>query len=275
MSALEYGSISEYLGGEFSRRKLKNTAYSLRAFARDLRISPSRLSEVMKGNQGLSETSIDVMAERLTPKVRERKFLKDLVLAEHSRNKLVRIEARKRLEESRKSESFKKLKEDQFRVIADWYHGAILELISLSTFEPDFVWISRRLGIAPSVAEVAVQRLEKLGLLVREPGGAWKANPEAFSAFSDTPSSAIRKFHGQILGLHADSLREDPMNDRLLLSMIMGVPKSRLSEFKDEMQKFMTQFWQRIETDPKDDLYSLSIQLCPVRNRRPQETKNV
>lgn len=274
MSTLESNSISEYLGGEFSRRKVRNPGYSLRAFARDLQISPSRLSEVMKGQQGLSETSVDTMAERLTQKPRERKFLKDLVLSQHSRNANVRAEALRRIQEVRRSESFRRLREDEFRIISDWYHGAILEMIQVEGFQPDIKWIARRLGIATSSARAAVERLEKLGLLARHADGQWVARTEAFSAFSEHPSSAIRKFHLQILGMHADSLREDHLNDRQFLSMVLAVPRVKLPDFKIEMQKFMTQFWQKIESDSKDDLYSLSVQLCPVRNRRPEEKEN-
>lgn len=273
MLSLESNSISELLGKEFSRRKQRNTSYSLRAFARDLRISPSRLSEVLSGHEGLSEKTVDGIAETLAKKPLERKFIKDLVLAEFSRNQKVREAARERVDEARKAESFRRLKEDQFRVIADWYHGAILELIQVKGFQDDPRWIGRKLGIAASTASAALARLQNSGLIERGPQG-WIARPEAYSAFSEMPSGAIRRFHLQILSLHADSLREDPMPERLFLSMILAIPRSRLQEFQDEMNKFATQFWQKIEHEPKDDLYSLSLQLCPVRNRRPEGDKN-
>ncbi len=274
MLNMESTSISELLGKEFSRRKQRNTSYSLRAFARDLRLSPSRLSEVLNGKEGLSEKTVDGIAGALTKKIVEKKFIKDLVLAEFSRNEKVRASAKARVEEARKAESFRRLKEDQFRVISDWYHGAILELIQVAGFQDEPQWIARRLGIAPATASAALSRLQNLGLIERNKDGGWVAKPEAYSAFSDMPSSAIRRFHLQVLSMHADSLREDPMHERLFLSMILAIPRSRIPEFQDEMNKFATQFWQKIENEPKDDLYSLSLQLCPVRNRRPEGEKN-
>jgi uncharacterized protein (TIGR02147 family) len=270
MLNMESNSISELLGTEFSRRKLRNTSYSLRAFARDLHLSPSRLSEVMSGKEGLSEKTVDGIAATLSKKPLERKFIKDLVLSEFSRNEKVREAARERVEETRKAESFRRMKEDQFRVISDWYHGAILELIQVEGFQDDPKWIGRKLGIPATTAASALTRLENLGLVERKKEGGWVAKTEAYSAFSEIPSSAIRKFHHQILSMHADSLREDPMLDRQFLSMILAIPRSRLQEFQEEMNKFATQFWQKIENEPKDDLYSLSLQLCPVRNRRPE-----
>lgn len=273
MLSLESDSISELLGTEFSRRKQRNTSYSLRAFARDLRLSPSRLSEVLNGKEGLSEKTVDGIASTLTKKSVERGYIKDLVLAEFSRNSKVRAAAKERVDEMRKAESFRRLKEDQFRVISDWYHAAILELVHLPEFQEQPAWIAKRLGIPSVTAGSALSRLQTLGLLERGADGKWTAKPEAYSAFSDMPSTAIRRFHHQVLNMHSDSLREDPMHDRQFLSMIVAIPRSRLEEFKSEMNKFATQFWQKIEDEPKDDLYSLSLQLCPVRNRRPQGDK--
>lgn len=270
MLSMQFNSISELLGVEFSRRKQRNTSYSLRAFARDLRLSPSRLSEVLNGKEGLSEKTVDVIASTLTKKSVERGYIKDLVLAEFSRNSKVRESAKIRVDEMRKAESLRRLREDQFRVISDWYHSAILELVHLPDFNEEPEWIAQRLGIPAVTASKALFRLHNLGLLSRQADGKWIAKPEAYSAFSEMPSAAIRKFHHQILNMHSDSLREDPMHDRQFLSMILSIPRSRLEEFKTEMNKFATQFWQKIENEPKDDLYSLSLQLCPVRNRRPQ-----
>jgi uncharacterized protein (TIGR02147 family) len=260
-------SISELLGHEYSRRRQRNSSYSMRAFARDLRLSPSRLSEVMSGKHGLSESSLDAIAERLTTKPKEQRFLKDLVLSEFSRNEKVRELARRRVEDIRRSEAYVQLREDQFRVISDWYHAAILELVTVRGFNSDSRWIAKRLGISHSTAEAALARLQKFGLIQHRPDGGWKARPEAMSAVSDVPSRAIRKFHLQVLQMSADSLRDDDMDERESLSLILAVPRARLGELQEEMRKFVAEFWQKIADDEKDDLYSFSLQFCPVKNR--------
>lgn len=262
------GSPADFLTLELSRRKQRNESYSLRAFARDLDLSPSRLSEILSGVHGVSEKTADKIATRLKLKPMHRKFWKDLNLAQSARSEKIRNMAVARVAEMRKTESFKEMQESQFRVISDWYHAAILELTQVKGFESNTAWIAGRLGIAKAHAEQAIERLIELGLLKKNEEGQWESNLEAYSAFSDMPSTAIRKFHRQILTLHLESLIEDPMTDREHLSMIMAVPKSKLPEFRQEMKSFMTQFWQKIEDEEKDDLYSLSVQLCPVRKRR-------
>jgi uncharacterized protein (TIGR02147 family) len=144
-------------------------------------------------------------------------------------------------------------------------------LTQVKGFQSDVKWISQRLGIAVSQAEGALNRLVHLGLLKQEADGRWVAHLEASSAFSDVPSSAIRKFHRQILTMHMESMLEDEMSERDAVSMILAIPKARLWEFRQEMKAFVTQFWQKIENEEKDELYSMSIQLCPVRNRRRKD----
>jgi uncharacterized protein (TIGR02147 family) len=265
---LQSVSPAEFLSAELSNRKQRNDAYSARAFARDLGLSPSRLSEVLSGSHGVSESTADRIALNLKLKPTVRKFWKDLILATSSRNQKVRELAQKRVSEFRKVEGVRRLEEEQFRVISDWYHGAILELTQVQGFRSDVNWIAERLGIAIVQVEGALYRLKQLGLLRMESDGCLVACLEAFNAFSDVPSSAIRKFHRQILTMHMESLIEDSMSEREAVSMILAIPKARMPEFQQEMKAFVTQFWQRIENDDKDALYSLSVPLCPVRNRR-------
>jgi hypothetical protein len=60
--------------------------------------------------------------------------------------------------DSKFSERIKVLK-DQFELLSSWYHFAILELVQLKTFEPDGKWISTKLGISVTEANIAVDRL--------------------------------------------------------------------------------------------------------------------
>lgn len=266
MSPIHCHSLSEVLNQEFSLRKDRNAAYSLRAFARDLELSPSRLSEVMKGKQGLSEANAEAVARKITRRPEERAFIKDLVLAGSARNQMVRELAKERLKEAREAASLRGLREDQFKLIADWYHGAILELTQLVDFQSNANWISERLGIPQNLIEAALERLQKMGLLEIR-GGRWIAKPEGYATLGEVPSSANRKFHRQILAMHAESLFADEMFERELISTILALPRERLPEFKRQLKDFMVKFWQSAGDSPKDELYSLSLQLCPVRNR--------
>jgi plasmid maintenance system antidote protein VapI len=82
----------------FERRIAKNSRYSLRAFARSLGISPSRLCEILKGKQGLSVAWAEKIATRLKFEKEKKRQFCDLVEAEHSRSEARRRLAKQRLE---------------------------------------------------------------------------------------------------------------------------------------------------------------------------------
>jgi plasmid maintenance system antidote protein VapI len=47
--------FKDFINREFDLRSSKNGSYSLRAFARDLGISPQRLSHLLSGKKGISK----------------------------------------------------------------------------------------------------------------------------------------------------------------------------------------------------------------------------
>lgn len=263
----DYESLSELLNAEFFKRKHRNESYSLRAFARDLDLSPSSLSEILRGKKSINEKTADSIADKLKLRVREKAYLKDLVLAEWAKNVTVRTHAVERLATARKTKRYKLLQEDQFKVISDWYHAAILELIHVKDFDPSPKWISERLGVHVIDVTLALERLQKLGMLKKAKGTFVAVESDAYDAIIERPSSAIKKFQRQVISMSLDSLFGDPGEEREILSMILAIPREQLPEFRIEMRKFVSDFWQKIETSPKDDLYSFSMQLCPVKKR--------
>ena len=74
-----------------------NRRYSLRAFARDLGLAPSRLCEIFHYKQGLSRDAAGRIADRLGYDGDRKSYFLDLVTASHARNKKDRENAQNRL----------------------------------------------------------------------------------------------------------------------------------------------------------------------------------
>jgi plasmid maintenance system antidote protein VapI len=58
-------NFAEVLLQEFARRQLKNSAYSLRAFAKHLHINPSTLSRLFTGKRNISPRLMEHISCRL------------------------------------------------------------------------------------------------------------------------------------------------------------------------------------------------------------------
>lgn len=83
----------EILKEELVRRQTRNPGYSQRAFARDLGIRSNRLSEILRGKQGISPQLAVTVAERLTSSEAYRSLFLYSVMSEHSRTEVERERA--------------------------------------------------------------------------------------------------------------------------------------------------------------------------------------
>ena len=138
-------TTAQFLREEFQRRKQRNSQFSLRAFARWLQISPAQLSQILSGKRPVTVKTIAKIARKL-----------DLSPAQQQR--LLRATQKPQLPQA---QSLTSLREDQFRLISDWYHLAILSLTRVPGAKADPRWISARLGISVADANLAVQTLMK------------------------------------------------------------------------------------------------------------------
>src|SRR5690606_35734224 len=82
---------------ELASRCRQNPRYSLRAFARDLKLAPSRLSEILSGKQGLSRAAAEKVAKALGYGPGETERFCDLVESVHARSRRNRESAKVRL----------------------------------------------------------------------------------------------------------------------------------------------------------------------------------
>ncbi|WP_413558003.1 hypothetical protein [Bdellovibrio sp. HCB209] len=98
-------SYRDFLYEEFKKRRTKEPSYSLRGFARDLEMNPSRLSEIMNGKVGLSDVKGMELADRIGLTDKECEYFLDLIRAEHARSALAKKEAQERVREHQKTMS--------------------------------------------------------------------------------------------------------------------------------------------------------------------------
>ena len=133
---MNYIGYSELLREEFAQRKELNLSYSLRAFARDLKMSPAALSMVLKKKKGISLAKATYVAKKLKLNDDLTAWFCSSVGAKHSRSAAERIKFEKQLQVvSKPINQFDELNLEYFKVISDWHHFALLELTYLKNFK--------------------------------------------------------------------------------------------------------------------------------------------
>jgi uncharacterized protein (TIGR02147 family) len=234
--------------------KAKNAAYSLRSYARKLGISPSALSEMMTGKRGISSKTAQKIFDRLNLSPSERESLQKL---ERSKKALVGEKAK-----------FLQVEMDQYHMISEWYYFAILSLAETVDFKEDHLWIAKRLNIRTSEVKTALLRLERLKLLGRNQNGVLVPTGASFKTTSDMAHAALRKSHADNLDLAKNSLERDSIELRDMSSMTMAIDPALLPEAKILIQDFRRKLTQFLESQTKQEVYKLNIQLFPLTEKK-------
>lgn len=262
---MEINKISDYrqfLKEHFELRTIRNPSYSLRAFARDLGLSPSTLSEVLHAKQGLSRRLAVEICERLGIQGVEKEFFCELVDSEHARSQTQKQVALQRLNKLRAEYQFRDLTLDRFDFVAEWHHMALLELMETKGFRPDWDWIAKRLNITLDEAQKSFQRLIRMGLIDQDTQGKWRPNDVFTDTGSDVSSEALRNFHKTIVNKALQAQEEQTLDEREFQTAVMAVSRAQLPELKKAVRAFVRQFCAENYSgvEQKDSVYALSLQ---------------
>ena len=261
-TAIDYRLI---IRDQFNYRCKANPRYSLRAFARDLNISCARLSLILNGKRGLSVAAAQKIAVKLSFSESETSMFCDLVQSKHARSQAAKEIAITRLQSKQADIQGRTLQLDAFKVISDWHHFAILQLMHLKQFQSNVTWISKALEIQHTQTEEALERLTRLGLIKKE-----DENYQLLQDYIDTPdevpSEAIRKFHRQILEKAMTAIEMQSVEERDCTSMMLPIEASKLPLMKERIRKFRQEICREFTTDGNqlNVVYSLSIQCFRV-----------
>jgi len=233
---------------KFDEGVRRNSRWSKRAFARRIGISSGALTEIMNGKRPLSVQ----VKKKLAPKLE----LSPKEQLEFFEDELPNYLQGTPLE-------YHLLNEDQFRMIADWPHYAILNLIKTKGFKPSVEWIARRLNVPFQTAETSWQRLLRMGHLKKIGGKVIRKFPR-LNTSDGVINLSVREAHIQDTKLIEASLRENPIEIRDHTSMTLVTNKKNLARAKEMIRLFQDQFAQEIQTDPGEEVYRLSISLFPL-----------
>lgn len=242
---------------ELARRRTRNSSYSLRAFARDLKIGVTTLSDVLSDKRSLSKSNLEKVIERLAISPLQGQQLRD----DHKQTAQRPPEVDDRI----------LLDEDTFRLISDWQYLAILNLAEIKANKAQPEWIAERLGLSLDITTEALNRLFRMQLLKKVRGQLVRTE-QRLTTSKEIPSAAIRKHHVQNLRLAEESLHRDPVHTREFGSVTMAVNVENLPQAKALLLKTRKKIAEMLDVGPTSEVYTLSFQLFPLTKlKNPSE----
>lgn len=233
---------------KYREAKAKNPRWSQRAYAQYLGLSPGAISEILRGRRAMSLKLKKKISSKITLSPQE-KF--DFFSAPGSS------------ESQQDPISYHTLEEDEFLLISDWWHYAILNLLQVRDFKPSPLWIANRLGLTPKVALQSWERLFRLRHLLFENGQVVRKYPRLQTS-DGLLSVPVQKSHIQDTNLISHALQTVPPNERDNTSVTFVMKKQDMQKAKEMIRLFQDQFAQTFHTKSGDEVYKMSIALFPL-----------
>jgi|GEM_PF-4309555 len=274
----------DYLNQEFQNRKSRRPLYSLRAFARDLGLAPSSLTDFFKNRIYFTEARTQQIGQRigLTPEqiqhwndLMEVRTLKNL-----ERKKILNVRIQSRIRTSQN-----KLEIEEFQVISEWFHLALLELIEMNPAKyQDLKLAAKDLNLPLRTVHIAFKRLIKLKLLNIQSDGSYQIVASTKVGSETTPAAAIRNFMHQVLNKAARAIDTQDLKHRFstatFISLTTQDRKQLIQELDTFTMKLLTKYInKRKSTIPRNELYCLTLQFFNLLKEsdseiKPQQLKN-
>lgn len=255
------------LKNTFDERGIKNTSYSLRAFARDLEIDPGQLSRIFHGKSQLSHESAKHIAVKAFDNKKHRDYFVAMVDYTITKKESFRLQALDKLKKlTPPNSNYKSLDTDAIHLIANWYNISILDLCSLPKFNPSIQNISKYLGLTKAIVKKSIDLLERSDLIKIEKS-RWVKTHKYLKYNPNTPSFAIREFHKSMIKKAIKSIDKQKFKDRIIAGKTMTIKKEDLPKYNEYINDFLENIAQISTIDQEcDSLYQLNIQLFNLKN---------
>jgi len=156
---------------------------------------------------------------------------------------------------------------DTFAIISEWQYYAILELLKIQGFQSKPAWIAARLGVTPSEANIAIERLIRVELLEKDKKGNLKDRTSGFTTDlqDGLTSEAHRRFQQQALKKAIEAVSNVPLGLRDNTSITMAINTKDLPVARAQIKSFRRELCQTLEsTKTYDEVYQLTVSLVPL-----------
>ena len=206
----------------------------MRAFARDLDISPSSLNDFLKGCVGMSPKRVEQLSKKLSWQPARYEHFLDLISWRFDKDVVLRQTAAMRIKKRMKDKN-SYFDGEHFRMISNWYHLVIIELCHLlDDVTPTL--IAEKIKISAKQAKGALNDLTTVGILELTTKG-YKPVNQVFQYGDGAPSDAIRNFHFQILQQAQHALETLDMSKRESHSLVFSIAAVDRQKMNAEIRK--------------------------------------
>ena len=240
--------IKELLTRELKNRQTKNPQYSLRSFARDLKISPSMISRFISGERVPSPETLGQILEIIDVDSSLKKQIFDSLL---SKNDF-------KIPQDR---DYQELDAHQIEKLNHWLFFALLELFRSSNRKFTSRTISKSLGQPINEIEEKILILTQMGLVKKTESGFKTINAKQTAK---TSRSVLDQIHAGYLEQAKESMTSSNETKRSVSGTTVLLNPKRLPEAFERIKLFRRSLSSFLEVKPgekEEVLYRIQLAL--------------
>lgn len=274
-SIYDFLDAIDYLNFEFESKRIKNTRFSLRSWSRQLGYeNPSFVFNLLKRKRSLKINVAKKFSHNLKLTGDHKRYFELLVLLGNCKTveeKTIYLDLIENLKPKSGLQNFPNINIESFRIISDWYHTAILEMVELVDFENDSNYIYKRLGNEISIQNInrAIERLIKLNLLEKTSWGKLKRVKDcSLELNSLTPNIAIRHFHKQMIEKGMASINEQHIDQRDIRGSMITIRTSDYDKIIDIIKNTHRELTKLSTKGKGEEVYQFNSQFFKITKNR-------
>lgn len=262
----EYDNYRDFLKDYFEEEKRLRPSFSQRGFALKAGFKSSGFcSLILGGSRKLGDAAIPKLVDALGLVGAAAEFFDALVRY----NQAETLEARgawlallKRLRlESGKA----RITADQFLFWEEWYHVAVRELAVHSDWGGDYTRLASLLRprITPEAAKRSVEKLEAVGLLIRDPEGGWKQADPVVSG-EGTPPALLREFKREMALRAVEAMDSLPPSKRHFSTSTFSVSRETYRLLCDRIDALRAEILRIATEEQAEVVLQANFQVFPL-----------
>jgi len=224
---------------DYVARKKTQPRFSLRAYSARIGIDQSLLTKILSGKRSLSIAAQQKVA----------KFLGFMPDGDKDANRFQLVGAT-----------------DQFALLADWVHFALLEYLTLDNRPPSTKKLARKLGLEAPRVEAAIALLKRMGYIeiTKERVRVLRPNNSWFRA--DVTSVAQKMYQKTLADLSSQAIDEVPFERRDHSSLTLALDPRLLPQLRLMLQTFRRDVDAFVNKNSKikTSVYQMTMGLFPA-----------
>jgi uncharacterized protein (TIGR02147 family) len=266
VTIFDYLDYREFLKDYYADAKSNKPFFSYRFIGSRVGMDSSYVIKVLQGSLHLSIKKIGEFIKLLDLNETEAEYFETLVHFGRAKSESERKLYFDRLF-SHSSVKSQRIDPHQYEFFQKWYYSTVWTIINCVPFDGDYHALSEKCmpKISITDAKRAVQLLDKLGLIAKNPDGRYHTTGQNLTTGWKWLSQAIESNQRDLIKLAGESIDRFPKEFRDISTVTMGIDEKILPEIREHIRMFRSSLINIVNNARGSGrVYQLNIQFFPL-----------